>query len=405
MRGEFKSIVGAEWQGPGAPRSRRATRASQLLWALVFPLKRHQIAPTVLGVFLIALAMGIGTAAYNTGSNILFLTLALLLACLLLSGLLSWFNFRGICWRFRRLGSWRVGHDTLVTLDVQNRKPWLSTYGLWFDFVTHPFGASSADEAKPVTSVRALLAASGQRITRGRLFQRDRLSGGGNAIFQWGVQPQQRGVALVAVSAVGSLYPFGFLKKSLGAFPSEHVLVWPAQIAYEWVGVAGGRVGSAGRRTVRAGAGDDLLALRKYTPGDSHRLIHWKASARLGQLMLRQFSAEKQLGYVLKLEPFTIRWSHPQQFERLCSFAATLAEDLFALGHLRGVALANFPYQEIRQLNELERFLDQLALLKLSADSVTTEALLGVPENIITFAPAGTLGVNASLNGQIIATA
>ncbi|NBR58570.1 MAG: DUF58 domain-containing protein, partial [Opitutaceae bacterium] len=131
----------------------------------------------------------------------------------------------------------------------------------------------------------------------------------------------------------------------------------------------------------------------------------WKASARLGQLMLRQFSAEKQLGYVLKLEPFTSRWSHPQQFERLCSFAATLAEDLFALGHLRGVALANFPYQEIRQLNELERFLDQLALLKLSADSVTTEALLGVPENIITFVPAGTLEVNASLNGQIIATA
>ena len=407
MSGNTKPLAGSDWQGPGAPQSRQNYRAVQLIWALVFPLKRHQIAPTVLGLVLIALAMGIGTAAYNTGSNILFLTLALLLACLLLSGLLSWFNFRGICWRFRRLGPWRVGHDALVILEVQNRKSWLSTYGLWFDLVTHPLEASSVEPAAPVLSVRAGLAASEQCITRGRLFQRDRLLGGGNTAIEWGLQPQQRGAALVAVSAVGSLYPFGFLKKSLGAFRSERVLVWPAQIAYAWVGAAGTRVGGTGQRTVRAGSGEDLRALRKYNPGDSQRLIHWKASARLGQLMLRQFSAESQPGYVLKLEPGASHWSQPEQFERLCSFAATLAEDLFATGRLRAVALADSPPQEIRRLHELEGFLDQLALLKLSADAVP--AGVGPPRrafgNIITFSPTGTHGVNASLDGQIIATA
>ncbi len=407
MSGNIKLLAGSDWQGPGAPQSRQNYRAVQLVWALVFPLKRHQIAPTVLGLFLIALAMGIGTAAYNTGSNILFLTLALLLACLLLSGLLSWFNFRGICWRFRRLGPWRVGHDALVILEVQNRKSWLSTYGLWFDLVTHPLEASSVAQAAPVPSVRAGLAASEQFITRVRLFQRDRLLGGGNAAIEWGLQPHQRGAALVAVSAVGSLYPFGFLKKSLGAFRSERVLVWPAQIAYAWVGAAGTRVGGTGQRTVRAGSGQDLRALRKYNPGDSQRLIHWKASARLGQLMLRQFAAESQPGYVLKLEPWASHWSQPAQFERLCSFAATLAEDLFATGRLRAVALADAPHQAIRRLPELEGFLDQLALLKLSADALP--AGVGTPlrafGNIITFTPAGTHGVNAFLDGQIIATA
>ena len=407
MSRNIKLLAGSDWQGPGAPQSRQNYRAVQLVWALVFPLKRHQIAPTVLGLFLIALAMGIGTAAYNTGSNILFLTLALLLACLLLSGLLSWFNFRGICWRFRRLGPWRVGHDALVILEVQNRKSWLSTYGLWFDLVTHPLEASSVAPAAPVPSVRAGLAASEQFITRGRLFQRDRLLGGGNAAIEWGLQPHQRGAALVAVSAVGSLYPFGFLKKSLGAFRSERVLVWPAQIAYAWVGAAGTRVGGTGQRTVRAGSGEDLRALRKYNPGDSQRLIHWKASARLGQLMLRQFAAESQPGYVLKLEPWASHWSQPAQFERLCSFAATLAEDLFATGRLRAVALADAPHQAIRRLPELEGFLDQLALLKLSADALP--AGVGTPlrafGNIITFTPVGIHGVNASLDGQIIATA
>src|SRR5690606_5016601 len=86
-----------DWSGPGARASeRRELTWNRVLWALVFPKKRHRIALTLPGVFLMVLAMGIGTAAYNTASNILFITLSLLLACLLLSGLLSWFNFMNL---------------------------------------------------------------------------------------------------------------------------------------------------------------------------------------------------------------------------------------------------------------------------------------------------------------------
>jgi len=73
-----------EWHGPGARTAeRRSLNWHSLLWTLVFPKKRHRIALTVPGLFLMALAMGIGSAAYNTSSNILFITLSLLLACLL----------------------------------------------------------------------------------------------------------------------------------------------------------------------------------------------------------------------------------------------------------------------------------------------------------------------------------
>ena len=66
---------GAGWDGPGARETRRPFSWHRLLWALVFPKRRHRIALTVPGLFLMALAMGIGSAAYNTGSNILFITL------------------------------------------------------------------------------------------------------------------------------------------------------------------------------------------------------------------------------------------------------------------------------------------------------------------------------------------
>ncbi|MEJ1974381.1 MAG: hypothetical protein WDM96_18585 [Lacunisphaera sp.] len=97
----------------------------RLVWTLVFPKRRHRIALTIPGLFLMGLALGIGTAAYNTASNILFITLSLLLACLLLSGLLSWFNFMGMSWRLRPPGAWRAGHETLPpgisAMDVSSR--------------------------------------------------------------------------------------------------------------------------------------------------------------------------------------------------------------------------------------------------------------------------------------------
>ncbi len=398
-----------DWQGPGAPeRARRVFDWSTLLWSLVFPPRRHRIMPTVPGLFLMVMAMGIGTAAYNTGSNILFITLSLLLACLLLSGLMSWFNFSGICWRVRPPGPWRAGHETLVTVEVGNRKQWLPTYGLWFELETHPRRSDISDAAADKMRVREILAAAERAVTRGRLHLRDRLEPGGEAALDWIVKPARRGEAVVQLTAVGSLFPFGFLRKNIGTALRCQVLVWPAQVEYQSRAAAAAHTGAQGQRTARAGTGDDLLALRKYNEGDSHRLIHWKASARLGKLMVRQFAAESHDGYVLRLDTPAGVWTRPEQFELLCSLAGTMAEDLYAAGRLRGVSVNGGPLLETRRVRDLEAFLDQLALLQ----PVTEEDLRGaggsafpLTSNLITFAPDGARGVAAYVDGNKTASA
>jgi len=399
------AAAAADWHGPGAPDRRRRFSWHTLVWALVFPERRHRIAPTVPGVFLIILAMGIGTAAYNTASNILFLTLSLLLACLLLSGLMSWFNFSGVAWRLRAPGPWRAGHETLVTVEVRNTKRWLPTYGLWFELLTQPRLAPAGDKPAEQMRVREILAAIEKIVTRGRVFLRERLEAGGETTLDWGVHPQRRGEAVVELSAVGSLFPFGFLKKSIGTAIRHTVAVWPAQVEYQWAGAVAAHAGSAGRRSARAGTGEDLLALRKYERGDSHRLIHWKASARLGQLMIRQFAAESHDGYVLRLDTPAGVWSRPEQFELLCSFAATMAEDLFAGGRLRGVTVNGGALMETRRLRDLEAFLDQLALLQPVEQPGAGSREPGVTKNLITFSPSGARGVTAYVDGQPAASA
>lgn len=415
-----------DWDGPGAPAlAGRGFEAKALVWAMVFPVKRHRISPTVPGVFLMFLSMAIGSAAYNTANNILFITLSLLLACLLLSGLLSWFNLNGVCWRLVPQGPWRAGHEAMVTVEVQNRKRWLPTYSLWFELSTQP--TRVAADAKPAEEmkIRDVLAAIERLVTRGKIQLSERVEPGGAARLDWLMQPRQRGENLVVLDAVGSLFPFGFLKKSIGVALKQTVLVWPAQVSYQWTGAAAANSGSQGQRTARIGRGDDLLALRNYASGDSHRLIHWKASARLGHLMIRQFAAESHDGYVLRLDTPEAVWARAEQFELLCSFAATMAEDLFAGGRLRGISVNGGALLEIRRLRDLEALLDELAKVQVVGDVAfarTGEASRGeVPlgrssgqdtpptknrnKNVITFAPEGARGVAAYVDGKQIASA
>ncbi|HET7534849.1 MAG TPA: DUF58 domain-containing protein, partial [Candidatus Didemnitutus sp.] len=347
---------------------------------------------------------------------------SLLLACLLLSGLMSWFNFMGVCWRVRPQGPWRAGHETFVTVEVANRKKWLPTYGLWFDFATHPKRLVPLDDNDEI-NVREVLKSFESSVTRGRLFMRERLEAGGEAALDWVHKPAQRGRASVELASVGSFFPFGFLRKNIGTALKHTVLVWPAQVEYQWRGATVAAGGAAGRRTARIGTGEDLLALRRYAQGDSHRLIHWKASARLRQLMVRQFAAESLDGYVLQFDAPAAVWTRPEQFELLCSLAGTLAEDLFAQGRLRGVQVNGGPLLETSRQRDVEAFLDELALAMPLAEpdrdrrasrdgenqsfpSSRAPFVVSVPRrNVITFAPEGARGVTAYVDGTPTASA
>lgn len=404
------SSTAAAWHGPGAPaRVGRGWDWTALLWWLVYPPRRHRVAMTLPGLLLMLLAVGIGTAAYNTASNILFLTLALLLACLLLSGLLSWVNFRGVSWRLQPGGPWRAGHEATVTVEVRNAKAWLPTYGLWFELTARPRRALEEAGGAADGKVRAVLAAAEREVARGRRALRERLEPGGGATVEWGHRPARRGEAVVELAGVGSLFPFGFLQKSLRAGPRPVVVVWPAQVDYQWRGAAAARLGATGRRLPRTGRGEELLALRAYAPGDAHGLIHWKASARAGRMLVRQFAAESVEGFGLVLDTPAEAWPRPEQFERLCSFAGTLAEDLFAAGRLHGVQFNGGPWLATRRVRDLEEVLDRLARLAPGADPIGAGRAGGTPpagaRHRITFVPEGGRGVTALLHGEPAATA
>jgi uncharacterized protein (DUF58 family) len=372
------------------------------------------------GTVLIGLSFGIGTAAYNSSSNILFITLSLLLTCLILSGVLSWFNLRGVSWQLQLAPPLRAGHDTVIVIELRNAKKFLPTYGLWFEFVARELDRSKAPKAESTITgrgidVRALLARADQAESRRRVPLPGRLDPRGESRIEWVLKPEQRGVMRVGLAGVGSLFPFGFLRKEVGTDLVAEAIVWPAPIEYRRHGVATARRLLGGERVTRAGSGGDLLALRRYTTGDSHRLIHWKASARTGQLLVQQLAAESAEGYSIWLRTDAGMWPRPEQFEVLVSLVATLAEDLFRAGRLIGVAIDADPPTAVRRVHDLELFLDRLAVVQPVAEAITaggvgpadpagpddgSRPFLVTKQHVMTFAPEGARNVAAYVDGQ-----
>lgn len=380
------------------------------MWALVYPRKKERITLTVSGVLLIGLSFGIGSAAYNAANNILFITLSLLLACLILSGVLSWMNFRGLDWRLQVSPPVRVGQEAIVTLVVANRKRRLPTYGLWFELVARPVDIHS--DARPESTltargidVRKVFTEADRVVARHRIHLGHRLDPGADVRLEWLFRPEQRGRVRVELERVGSLFPFGFLRKYISVGLAEEVIVWPAPVEYRRLAAASSRQSVGEEKVARAGAGSDLFALRPYQIGDSHRLIHWKASARTRELLVRQFSAENAEAYSLWLRTDAADWPKPEQFELMISLAATLAEDLFRTGKLSRAALNGEAPMQIRRVRDLDGFLDALALAEPNTESAPIVSRSGFGRNLITFQPDGPRGVAAYVGNDRVASA
>jgi uncharacterized protein (DUF58 family) len=77
-----------------------------------------------------------------------------------------------------------------------------------------------------------------------------------------------------------------------------------------------------------AGWGETLWAIRKYHEGESARLVDWKATAKTGELMARQFAREEESRFSLVLDTLihpSAALTYADRFEKAVSLAASLA--------------------------------------------------------------------------------
>src|SRR2546427_6413372 len=89
---------------------------------------RRTIRPTREGWWLLLAAVGLGFAAMNTGNNLLYLLVSMLLALIVVSGLLSERSMRGLTITLQTPEEIFANRPALFGATIVNRKPWAASY-------------------------------------------------------------------------------------------------------------------------------------------------------------------------------------------------------------------------------------------------------------------------------------
>ncbi|MCL5287767.1 MAG: DUF58 domain-containing protein [Acidobacteria bacterium] len=263
----------------------------------------------VSGVFVIALA------ALNTGNNLLFMILASMLAGIIVSGLLSSIMLVGIGLKLELPEHIFAEQPVLATLEIVNEKLSLPSFSLRVE---------GAPEAIKKSEQRQQAGGAPDILTRPVYFpfipKKSAVQQNVELMFP------RRGVYQQDALGISTKFPFGFLKKTRRVDSTMEVVVYPrvepTEEFYEILPLISGEIESFYR-----GRGHDLYSIRDYVTTDSARFVDWKATAKTGELKVREFTREDERRVMLVLDPFggEADGAGAEKFERAVTLAACLA--------------------------------------------------------------------------------
>lgn len=232
---------------------------SALRLGLGFRLWNRRIRFTRDGVFFLAVTLSIGLAALNTGHNLFYLVFAMLVSLLIVSGLLS----------ERALKSLRI--ERRLPLEAFARAPAAVEVRL-----------RNASRRRTSYAVEVHDEVEGQE--RRRIGFVERLDPGSerafHAVWTFGRRGRHRFGALHLVTR----FPFGLVEKTRIVPIPDEIVVLPSVERRSRDLVA-----DLNRDAIRKNRlGEDVLSLRPKLPEDDSRRIHWRISARVGELVVKE---------------------------------------------------------------------------------------------------------------------
>jgi uncharacterized protein (DUF58 family) len=125
-------------------------------------------------------------------------------------------------------------------------------------------------------------------LGRSPRFLVERLGDGESAALHYRVHGHRRGRHVLGPLRLRLVDPFGLVERGAVGADTAPLLVVPRVRALGAGGPAGGQGGGGeGARRTIAVHGEDDVSTREYRHGDDLRKVHWRATARMGELMVR----------------------------------------------------------------------------------------------------------------------
>lgn len=260
------------------------------------------------GVLYLAMIAIITVAALNTGNNLLFIILSCLLAGILASGVMSRIVLQGLELELTLPEHLFAEQAVLAGLRLKNQKQVFPTFSVT---VSGRASLGRKRGRRPLPSAPTIL---DQDVYIPYLPRRSAASPDVTLTFP------RRGSYSQESFRVSTRFPFGFVRKTRSIPCGREVLVLPCVEPTENFFEVLPQLGSELDNYLK-GRSHDLYAIRDYQPSDSARHVDWKATARVGQLKVREFTREDERRLRLVFDP----WVPDARDETLESFENSVA--------------------------------------------------------------------------------
>jgi uncharacterized protein (DUF58 family) len=229
------------------------------------------------GKYFVGITFGVGLAAINTGNNLLYLLLGMLLALIIVSGILSELSLRRLTVVRRLPARAQVGRAHLVEIEVYNHKARVPSYAIEIEDLRAAQPADKRCFFLKISPCSAQVAA----------YRRT---------------PARRGRDRHVGFRVATRFPFGLFEKSRELAADGELIIYPAvdpvRLAPEQPGPWSGGAAAPSR-----GFGDELLGVRPMREGDDPRDIYWRKSTVANHPILRERARETRRKVEFTLDP------------------------------------------------------------------------------------------------------
>jgi len=253
------------------------------------------------GIVFVSAAALVLVSAWNTGNNLLYIVVGMMVSVLMVSVISSRVTLSRLSVDRSFPATVHAGASTDIVIHVRNNKRMFRSFSIAVET-----GPADHDSRAYIVKVEPGSVAT---VVTPRTFTK-------------------RGLHRLEPTRLSTGYPFGLFEQGIFCNGRREVLVYPEirdlnQSVVDRVLVHGDVVS----RGVR-GRGTEYHGLREYFHGDDARLISWKVSAKQGKLMLREFEKPQRKGLTLVLDTDLagLDDTHAdERFEEAVKFSASLA--------------------------------------------------------------------------------
>ena len=317
----------------------------------------------IAGVFLLSLA------AVRSGNNLVFMFVAILLSAIVVSGIISRSSLRHLSLSLQLPENVYVGERVSIKITLRNLKRMFPSFSIRvedpdFGRKRSRFSLRRAFGRRHRNNVSGLESKDKAMFRQAAYFP---MLQAGEIRSELAFQSfPRRGTYHLRGFWISTRFPFGLFQRGefIGAKGNILVFPLPREISsyFHLLPFLPGHVESA-----HMGPGDSLFSIRKHQAHDSARAIDWKATAKTGELMAREYSREEESVVCLILDTRIRGRSNEntgEKFERAVSLAASIAAHFIRQGAALELLTPGEHVRRDKGISHLNRMLRVLAVVQ-----------------------------------------